>query len=138
MYLEHDRLIHGLDPVAAALPQPPLGDLLHVGDQFGCAVAATQVGDRQLLGLRAESEFRVLRAKQLPPLLTLLLTIQIERPEDRPVAHHHPQASPGPLEPLLLITSQSELRELDYQFVREAGDLRGVEEGALVLLKVVH
>jgi hypothetical protein len=139
VYLEHDRLIHGLDPVAGAVPEPPLGDLLHLGDQFGCAIAAAQVGDRQLLGLRAESEFRVLRAKQLPPLL--LLTIQIERPEHRPVAHHHPQASPGPLEPLLLlllITSQSELRELDYQFVREAGDLRGVEEGALVLLKVVH
>ena len=88
MYLEHDRLIHGLDPVAGALAQPPLGDLLHLGDQFGCAIAAAQVGDRQLLGLRAESEFRVLRAKQLPPLL--LLTIQVERPEDRPIAHHHP------------------------------------------------
>ena len=68
VYLEHDRLIHGLDPVAAALPQPPLGDLLHVGDQFGCAVAAAQVGDRKVLGLRAEFELRVLRAKQLSSL----------------------------------------------------------------------
>ena len=38
----------------------------------------------------------------------------------------------------MLITSQSELCELDYQLVREAGDVRGVEEGALVLLEVVH
>ena len=43
MYIEHDRLIHGLYPVAAALHQHPLGDLLHVGYQFGCAITAAQV-----------------------------------------------------------------------------------------------
>ena len=39
---------------------------------------------------------------------------------------------------MLLLLIKPELRELDYQFVREAGDVRGVEEGALVLLEVVH
>ena len=60
VYLEHDRLIHGLDPVAAPLPQEPLGDLLHVGHQFGCAITAAQVENCHLLGLRVKSEFRVL------------------------------------------------------------------------------
>lgn len=73
VYLEHDRLIHWLDPVAAAALPHPLEDLLRVGDQLGCAIATAQVGDCQLLGLRAESELRVLRAKQLSPL-----TIQVE------------------------------------------------------------
>ena len=40
---------------------------------------------------------------------------------------------------MLLIIQPPELRELNYHLVREAGDVQGVEEGALVvLLEVIH
>ena len=37
-----------------------------------------------------------------------------------------------------MVIIEPELGELNYQLVREAGDAQGVEEGALVLLEVVH
>lgn len=112
LYLKDDRLVHGLHPVAGALHQHAIGDLLHVWYQLGCAIAAAQVDYGHLLGLRVKSELRVLRAKQLLPLL-----IHVEGADDGPVPHHEPQPSPSsPLKPLLII--QPELCELHNHLVR--------------------